>query len=74
MENACWKCGNPTHHARDCQADLSSSAGVKEEIQKYVKTVNFNVAEMAIKKSKAQWDKKEQKDKIRKSAPPPVIN
>lgn len=36
MDDSCWVCGDPTHHARKCNAhvDVDSKNKAKKEIQK----------------------------------------
>lgn len=39
MEQLCWRCGDPTHHARDCKS-MGVDPNLKREIQRFRKASN----------------------------------
>lgn len=71
MENACWKCRDPTHHGRECTAEISG-AGARREIQQFLKIVDPRVAKLQATKGRAQLSKMEEKRNVMRGPPPPV--
>jgi len=57
MDNACWSCGDPTHHARDCKNSADVGSNIKREIQmhRYASgTSRRNTMSLADKQAKIQ--------------------